>query len=253
MMDMQDNNHAIWVRDLEKRFGAFVAVNKISFSVRKGEIFGFLGSNGSGKSTTIRMLCGILMPTAGEGKVAGYDIIREPEAVKASIGYMSQKFSLYEDLSCFENIRFYLGIYSVPPHLWEERIAWILDMAQLEGVRHRLTRELPQGWRQRLALGCALLHKPHILFLDEPTSGVDPLTRQHFWSFIRQLADSGITVFVTTHYMDEARHCEQIVMINQGVIVASGSPQEIIRETCPGKAEADLNDAFVKLMSGRVC
>ncbi len=243
------NNDAIRVRDLEKRFGAFIAVNKVSFSVRKGEIFGFLGSNGSGKSTTIRMLCGILMPTSGEGTVAGHDIVRDAEEIKASIGYMSQKFSLYEDLSPFENIRFYLGIYSVPQHLWEERIAWILNMAQLEDVRHRLTRDLPQGWRQRLALGCALLHKPDILFLDEPTSGVDPLTRQHFWLFIRQLADSGITVFVTTHYMDEARHCERIVMINQGVIVASGSPDEIIREACPGKVDADLNDAFIKLMS----
>jgi ABC-2 type transport system ATP-binding protein len=245
------DDHAIQVQNLEKRFGAFVAVDKVSFSVRKGEIFGFLGSNGSGKSTTIRMLCGILMPTSGGGTVAGHDIIREAEKIKSAIGYMSQKFSLYEDLSCFENIRFYLGIYSVPRRLWEERIAWILHTTQLAEVRHRLTRELPQGWRQRLALGCALLHKPDILFLDEPTSGVDPLTRQHFWNFIRQLASRGITVFVTTHYMDEARHCERIVMINQGVIVASGSPEEIVRETCPGMAGADLNDAFVKLMSQR--
>jgi ABC-2 type transport system ATP-binding protein len=243
------HNDAIQVQNLEKRFGAFVAVNKVSFSVRKGEIFGFLGSNGSGKSTTIRMLCGILMPTSGTGTVAGHDIVKDAEKIKTSIGYMSQKFSLYEDLSCFENIRFYLGIYNVPQHLWGERMAWILDMAQLEGVRHRLTRELPQGWRQRLALGCALLHKPDILFLDEPTSGVDPLTRQHFWSFIRQLAESGITIFVTTHYMDEARHCGRIIMINQGVIVASGSPEEIIKETCPDVAGADLNDAFIRLMS----
>ncbi|MDD5170596.1 MAG: ABC transporter ATP-binding protein [Syntrophales bacterium] len=243
------NNLAIKVENLEKRFGAFVAVNKISFTVKKGEIFGFLGSNGSGKSTTIRMLCGILMPTAGGGTVAGHDIVRESEEIKTSIGYMSQKFSLYDDLSPFENIRFYLGIYSVPENLWDERIAWILDMAQLKDVRNRVTRELPQGWRQRLALGCALLHKPEILFLDEPTSGVDPLTRQHFWTFIRELADSGITVFVTTHYMDEARHCERIVMINQGNIVATGSPEEIVAEACPDLPGADLNDAFVRLMT----
>ena len=242
-------DHAIQVQNLEKRFGAFIAVNKVSFSVRKGEIFGFLGSNGSGKSTTIRMLCGILMPTSGSGTVAGHDIIWEAEAVKRSIGYMSQKFSLYEDLSPFENIRFYLGIYGVPEATWPERIAWILDMTQLQGVKSRLTRELPRGWRQRLALGCALLHKPDILFLDEPTSGVDPLTRRHFWDFIRQLAAGGITVFVTTHYMDEARYCEQIVMINQGSIVASGTPDEIIATACPGDVGANLNDAFVRLMS----
>ena len=246
------NGDAIRVVELEKRFGRFVAVDRISFSVKRGEIFGFLGANGSGKSTTIRMLCGILMPTSGTGTVAGHDIVREPEAIKSSIGYMSQKFSLYEDLSCFENIRFYLGIYSVAPHLWEERIAWVLEMAQLEDVRDRLTRDLPQGWRQRLALGCALLHRPEILFLDEPTSGVDPLTRQHFWAFIRQLAASGITVFVTTHYMDEAGNCERIAMINQGRIVALGSPAEIIREALPDRPEANLNDAFIKLMAREV-
>jgi len=239
---------AIRVRDLEKRFGKFIAVNKVSFSVRKGEIFGFLGANGSGKSTTIRMLCGILMPSAGEGTVAGYDIFREPEEIKGAIGYMSQKFSLYEDLSPLENIRFYLGVYNVAPARWTERIAWILETTQLENVRHRLTRELPQGWRQRLALGCALLHEPEILFLDEPTSGVDPLTRQRFWDFIRGLAAQGITVFVTTHYMDEARHCERIVMLNQGAIVASGSPEEIVGQACPGRPDADLNDAFITLM-----
>jgi len=243
------NADAISVHDLEKRFGSFVAVNKISFSVKRGEIFGFLGPNGSGKSTTIRMLCGILSPTSGQGQVAGHDIFREPEEIKKSIGYMSQKFSLYEDLSPYENIRFYLGVYSVPEDQWKERIEWILDMTRLQEVRNRYTRELPSGWRQRLALGCALLHHPDILFLDEPTSGVDPITRQHFWDFIRQLAAEGITVFVTTHYMDEARHCERIVMINEGIIVASGSPPEIIATACPDRPEADLNDAFITLMS----
>ena len=243
------NAEAVSVHDLEKRFGAFTAVNKISFSVKRGEIFGFLGPNGSGKSTTIRMLCGILTPTSGRGQVAGHDIFKEPEEIKKSIGYMSQKFSLYEDLSPYENIRFYLGVYSVPQGEWKERMEWILDMTRLQEVKNRRTRELPQGWRQRLALGCALLHRPEILFLDEPTSGVDPITRQHFWDFIRQLAGEGTTAFVTTHYMDEARNCERIVMINEGVIVASGSPSEIIHAVCPDRPDADLNDAFITLMS----
>ncbi|MBP8980175.1 MAG: ABC transporter ATP-binding protein [Syntrophobacterales bacterium] len=239
---------AIRVHNLEKRFGDFVAVNRVSFQVRRGEIFGFLGANGSGKSTTIRMLCGILAPTAGEGTVAGYDIFREPEAIKGAIGYMSQKFSLYEDLTPLENIKFYLGIYDVAPLRWTERIDRIMEMTQLGDVRHRLTRDLPPGWRQRLALGCALLHEPDILFLDEPTSGVDPLTRQRFWNFIRTLAARGITVFVTTHYMDEARYCERIVMLNQGTIVATGTPGEIVARACPDRREADLNDAFITLM-----
>jgi ABC-2 type transport system ATP-binding protein len=239
---------SISVSQLEKKFGRFVAVNKITFSVKKGEIFGFLGSNGSGKSTTIRMLCGIITPTSGNGIVAGYDMIRQPEEIKQAIGYMSQKFSLYEDLTPYENVRFYLGVYSVPQNQWPERIDWILNMTRLQDVRHRLTRELPPGWRQRLALGCALLHRPQILFLDEPTSGVDPITRQHFWNFIRRLAADGVTVFVTTHYMDEALFCERIVMINAGSIVASGSPSEIIAGACPDKPDADLNDAFVSLM-----
>jgi ABC-2 type transport system ATP-binding protein len=239
---------SIVVSQLEKKFGDFVAVNKITFSVKKGEIFGFLGANGSGKSTTIRMLCGIITPTSGTGTVAGYDMMREPEDIKQAIGYMSQKFSLYEDLTPYENVRFYLGIYSVPQNQWPERIDWILNMTRLQEVRNRLTRELPPGWRQRLALGCALLHKPQILFLDEPTSGVDPITREHFWNFIQQLAAEGITVFVTTHYMDEARFCERIVMINAGNIVASGTPAEIIAAACPGMPDADLNDAFITLM-----
>jgi len=242
------NDDVIFVKELEKKFGNFVAVDRISFSVRKGEIFGFLGSNGSGKSTTIRMLCGIITPTSGQGFVAGHDITAEPEEVKHAIGYMSQKFSLYEDLTPFENIRFFLGLYSVPTYLWKERMEWILDMTRLNEVKDRLTRDLPQGWRQRLALGCAMLHKPEILFLDEPTSGVDPITRRHFWEFIRELAQSGITVFVTTHYMDEAQNCGRIVMINLGTIVAQGSPAEITASACPGKPDADLNDAFITLM-----
>ncbi|MGD8227915.1 MAG: ABC transporter ATP-binding protein [Desulfobacteraceae bacterium] len=243
------DSDAVQVIDLEKRFGRFVAVDKISFSIRQGEIFGFLGPNGAGKSTTIRMLCGIITPTSGSGHVAGCDIFKEAEKIKQSIGYMSQKFSLYEDMTPFENVRFYLGIYSVPSDQWEERIEWVLEMTRLQDVRDRLTRELPPGWRQRLALGCALLHRPKILFLDEPTSGVDPITRRHFWEFIGLLAQQRVTVFVTTHYMDEAHNCQRVVMINEGKIVASGSPSEITREVFPERPEADLNEVFIQLMS----
>jgi ABC-2 type transport system ATP-binding protein len=196
------------------------------------------------------MLCGILTPTSGSAMVAGYDIEKEAEKVKQSIGYMSQKFSLYEDLSPYENIRFYLGIYNIPSEKWRERMEWVLHLARLEEVRHRLTRDLPPGWRQRLALGCALLHRPEILFLDEPTSGVDPITRRHFWTFIGRLAAEGMTVFVTTHYMDEASNCERIVMIDEGKIVAAGSPAEIVAATILGRPDADLNDAFITIMSG---
>jgi len=245
------NSDVISVENLEKRFGKFTAVDRITFSVRKGEIFGFLGSNGSGKSTTIRMLCGILTPTAGHGTVAGHDIEKESEKIKQSIGYMSQKFSLYEDLSPYENIRFYLGIYNIPSREWKERMAWVLHLARLEEVQNRLTRDLPPGWRQRLALGCSLLHRPDIIFLDEPTSGVDPITRRHFWEFIGKLAAEGMTVFVTTHYMDEATNCERIVMIDDGRIVAAGSPAEIVAAAIPDRPDADLNDAFIAIMSGR--
>ena len=240
---------AVVVKDLTKRFGKFVAVDHVSFSVKKGEIFGFLGPNGAGKSTTIRMLCGIISPTVGFGQVAGHDIFKEAEEIKHSIGYMSQKFSLYQDMTPFENIRFYLGIYNVPIAEWQERVEWVLALTRLQEVKDRLTGDLPPGWRQRLALGCALLHKPDIIFLDEPTSGVDPITRRRFWDFIKNIAQQGVTVFVTTHYMDEALNCERIIMINEGRIVASGAPLEIVAETFPDQEEADLNDAFIKLMS----
>jgi len=246
---IRSGSEAIYVEDLEKRFGRFVAIDRITFSVKRGEIFGFLGPNGAGKSTTIRMLCGIITPTSGYGRVAGHDIFSDAEEIKHSIGYMSQKFSLYEDMTPFENIRFYLGIYNVPFKQWEDRIEWVLDMTQLQDVRYRITRELPPGWRQRLALGCALLHRPEILFLDEPTSGVDPITRQNFWEFINHLAQDGMTVFVTTHYMDEARNCQKIIMINEGRIVATGSPSEIICTMFPERPDADLNDVFIHLMS----
>jgi len=239
------------VSDLQKRFGRFVAVDKISFAVQQGEIFGLLGPNGAGKSTTIRMLCGISTPSAGCGQVAGLDIYTQAEEIKQSIGYMSQKFSLYLDMTPYENIRFYLGIYNVPSKEWPERAKWALMTTRLNPVRNRLTRELPPGWRQRLALGCALLHRPEIIFLDEPTSGVDPISRRHFWHFIKQLTDQGVTVFVTTHYMDEARHCHRVVMINEGRIVADGTPREIIRGCLPDEPAADLNDAFLQLMKRR--
>jgi len=240
---------AVQVIDLVKKFGRFTAVDRISFVVRRGEIFGFLGPNGAGKSTTIRMLCGIITPSAGTGQVAGFDIFKESEKIKQSIGYMSQKFSLYEDMTPFENIRFYLGIYNVPVKEWKDRMDWVLEMTRLQNVSGRLTRELPPGWRQRLALGCALLHRPKILFLDEPTSGVDPITRRHFWEFIKHLAAEGVTVFVTTHYMDEASHCNRVVMINAGKIVAGGTPSQIIDDLFPDQPDADLNDVFIKLMT----
>ncbi|MBN2061273.1 MAG: ABC transporter ATP-binding protein [Deltaproteobacteria bacterium] len=250
-MTVLEYDDVVWVEDLEKSFGRFRAVDRISFSVKKGEIFGFLGPNGAGKSTTIRMLCGIISPTSGRGSVAGNDIFTEAEEIKHSIGYMSQKFSLYEDMTPFENIRFYLGVYDVPSDQWKDRMEWVLDISRLREVRNRITRELPPGWRQRLALGCALLHKPDILFLDEPTSGVDPITRRHFWDFINHLSSEGITIFVTTHYMDEARHCGRIVMINEGRIVISGSPSGIIDKTFPDNPEANLNDVFIRLMTRR--
>ncbi len=239
---------AVRVSDLEKRFGTFVAVDRISFSVRTGEIFGLLGPNGAGKSTTIRMLCGIIAPSEGSGHVAGFDITKEPARIKKAIGYMSQRFSLYMDLTPIENIRFYMGIYEVDPAEWRARTAWVLETTRLQAVRDRLTRELPPGWRQRLALGCALLHRPRILFLDEPTSGVDPITRLRFWEFIRTLTQEGVTVFVTTHYMDEAQHCDRVIMINEGKIVAEGPPLDIVQRVCPDVTGANLNDAFVRLM-----
>jgi len=244
-------SEAVRVQNLEKRFGRFKAVDGITFQVAEGEIFGLLGPNGAGKSTTIRMLCGIITPSGGAGHVAGLDVLTQSEAIKQRIGYMSQKFSLYQDLTPLENIRFYLGIYNVPVRLWRERMDWVLDVTRLNPSKDRLTRDLPPGWRQRLALGCALLHRPGILFLDEPTSGVDPITRRHFWDFIRELTGQRVTVFVTTHYMDEARHCNRVVIINEGKIVASGSPAGIVSELFPDRPSADLNDAFVKLVGRR--
>ena len=218
---------AVSVENLEKKFGDFTAVNKINFQVQPGEIFGFLGPNGAGKSTTIRMLCGIIAPTSGAGHVGGYDIVREQRKIKEHIGYMSQKFSLYNDLSVEENINFYSGIYKIPAQDKKERFDEVVRTAGLEGMEKNLTSTLAGGWKQRLALGCALLHKPMIIFLDEPTSGVDPITRANFWGVIKGLAAKGVTVFVTTHYMDEAENCNRMVLIYHGTIIAAGTPHEM--------------------------
>jgi len=222
---------AVTVENLVKRFGDFTAVDHLSFSVSAGEIFGFLGPNGAGKSTTIRMLCGILAPTSGRGNVIGFDILTESEQIKERIGYMSQKFSLYDDLTVEENIEFYGGIYGVPAGRLEQRKRWILEMADLTERADSLTGELAVGWKQRLALGCAVVHEPQILFLDEPTAGVDPTSRRNFWDLIYDVAGGGVTVFVTTHYMDEAEHCDRLGLIYAGKLIASGSPQQL-KERC---------------------
>ena len=224
-MDITGNSTAVVVKDLERRFGTFMAVNRVSFEVKKGEIFGFLGPNGAGKSTTIRILCGILSPSGGTGTVAGFDISKEAEKIKKHIGYMSQKFSLYEDLTVEENINFYSGIYNINEQKKEERKEWVLRMAGLKDHRHSRTALLSGGWKQRLALGCAVLHEPPIIFLDEPTSGVDPISRRRFWDLIYELAGKGVTVFVTTHYMDEAEYCDRIGLIYRGELIALGTPE----------------------------
>lgn len=224
-MDPENNHKAVVVKDLERRFGSFLAVNRVSFEVERGEIFGFLGPNGAGKSTTIRILCGILAPSRGSGTVAGFDIVKEAEKIKAHIGYMSQKFSLYEDLTVEENINFYAGIYNIPEAKKKERKEWVIDMAGLKEHRNSRTALLSGGWKQRLALGCAILHEPPIIFLDEPTSGVDPISRRRFWDLIYELSGKGVTVFVTTHYMDEAEYCDRIGLIYRGELIALGTPE----------------------------
>ncbi len=222
---MSDN--AIEVSHLTRRFGGFVAVDDISFQVRRGEIFGFLGSNGAGKSTTIRMLCGLLEPSSGTASVGGIDVGRDPEGVKRRIGYMSQRFSLYELLTVDQNIRFFAGIYGLDATRLASRRQFVLDMAGLQGRERTLARDLAGGWRQRLALGCAILHEPAILFLDEPTGGVDPLSRRRFWRLIDSLSQSGVTVLVTTHYLDEAERCHRIALIHAGRLAAIGSVAEL--------------------------
>jgi ABC-2 type transport system ATP-binding protein len=226
---------AVVAKDLTRVFGDFVAVDHVSFSVAPGEIFGFLGPNGAGKSTTIRMLNGILMPTSGQATVLGYDIYTEVDRIKENIGYMSQKFSLYDDLKVIENIEFYGGIYNVPEQKRRQRYEWALKMAGLADKREAITGDLAVGWKQRLALGCALLHEPRLLFLDEPTSGVDPKSRRDFWDLIGEIADRGTTVFVTTHYMDEAEHCDRLGLIYRAKLITIGTPEQLKFGSMPGK------------------
>jgi ABC-2 type transport system ATP-binding protein len=230
MTPATQNGPALEIRDLVKNFGDFVAVDHVSFQVSKGEIFGFLGPNGAGKSTVIRMLCGLLTPTSGWGTVAGFDVAKNPEEIRKNIGYMSQKFSLYDDLTVEENIDFFSRIYGVPKHLRGERKEYVLRMAGLTDRRTTLTRLLAGGWKQRLALGCAIVHSPRILFLDEPTSGVDPIARRSFWDLIYQLAEAGQTILVTTHYMDEAEYCHRLALIYRGKLIALGVPEALKRE-----------------------
>jgi ABC-2 type transport system ATP-binding protein len=221
------NNYAVEVENLTKTFGDFTAVDGVTFNIRTGEIFGFLGPNGAGKTTTIRMLLGLLRPTSGRASVLGYDIVAEAKRIRQNIGYMSQRFSLYEDLTVSENLDFYGRTYGVRGQQLRQRKQFAITMAGLEGREDELTRNLSGGWKQRLALGAAILHQPDMLFLDEPTAGVDPISRRDFWDLLYDLADEGTTIFVTTHYMDEAEHCQDLAFIHQGQIIAHGAPEEI--------------------------
>ena len=221
------NNWAVETDALVKAFGSFIAVDHVSLQVSKGEIFGFLGPNGAGKSTTIRMLCGLLTPTSGRALVQGLDVAIEAEQVRKNIGYMSQKFSLYDDLTVEQNIDFFAGMYGVPRNLRPERKQHVLEMANLVERRSAMTATLSGGWKQRLALGCAILHDPPILFLDEPTSGVDPIARGAFWDLIREMARTGHTIFVSTHYMDEAEYCHRLALMYKGRVIALGTPADL--------------------------
>src|SRR6202167_3980689 len=226
-MQSTPNGNSVEVENLVKRFGDFIAVDHISFETRAGEVFGFLGPNGSGKSTTIRILCGLLHPTSGRATVAGYDVVESPELIRRNIGYMSQKFSLYADLTVFENLRFYAGMYGVPASELRGRIDWALEMAGLRGRASSLTGTLSGGWKQRLALRRAVLDRPPIVYLDEPTPGVDPLSRRLFWELIQRMSNHGVTIFVTTHYMDEAEYCNRLALMNGGKLIALGTPTEL--------------------------
>ena len=224
------------VDGLTKKFGDFTAVDHVSFTVQPGEVLGYLGPNGSGKTTTIRMLCGLMKPTAGTARIMGIDVTKNPEAVKPHIGYMSQKFALYDDLRVLENLQFYAGVYDVPEAEEPKRLDEILRMAGLKGRERTFTRELSGGWRQRLALGCALIHRPPLLFLDEPTSGVDPVARREFWDLIYQLASQGTTIFITTHYMDEAEHCNRVAFMYRGRLLAFDTPARLKAQYLQGAA-----------------
>ena len=232
---------SVLVEHLSKRFDDFVAVSDVNLRVGKGEIFGFLGPNGAGKSTTIRILCGLLAPSEGQATVAGFDVASEPERVRENIGYMSQRFSLYDDLTVEENIDFFSGIYGVQKQKRAARKQYALEMAGLKGQDNTMTRTLSGGWKQRLALGCAILHEPPIVFLDEPTSGVDPIARRAFWDLIYQLSEGGQTVFVTTHYMDEAEYCHRVALLYHGKMIALGTPAELKA----GMSKSSMEEVFV--------
>jgi ABC-2 type transport system ATP-binding protein len=237
------NNHAVQAIDLSKSFGDFTAVDRISFTIERGAIFGFLGPNGAGKTTTIRMLLGLLKPTSGEATVLGFDIVRQTAEIKSCIGYMSQRFSLYDDLTVDENLNFYGRTYGVGGSRLKARKEFVLHMAGLVGRERELTRNLSGGWKQRLALGTAIMHEPEMLFLDEPTAGVDPISRRAFWDLLYELAENGTTIMVTTHYMDEAEHCQSLAFIQHGRIVAQGSPAEIKESKMRGQVlEIDCDD-----------
>jgi ABC-2 type transport system ATP-binding protein len=243
------SNNTIEVENLTKRFGTFAAVDHISFDVKQGEIFGFLGANGAGKSTTIRMLCALLESSEGTARVGGYDINEEPERVKENIGYMSQKFSLYEDLTVEENINFYGRVYGLTNGEIQQRKDWVLEIASLQGREKSITGTLSGGWKQRLALGCAVLHRPKIVFLDEPTSGVDPMMRRKFWELINDLSAEGVTVLVTTHFLEEAEYCNDIMLINAGKIIAGGSPKELKHDYIKNPILEVQSDAVIGAMA----
>jgi len=233
----------ISVKDLTKKFGAFTAVDKISFDVRPGEIFGFLGANGAGKTTAMRMLCGLSIPTSGKATVAGFDVYRQTESIKKNIGYMSQKFSLYEDLTVKENIDFYGGVYGLSRERRREKTEFLIDLLKIEEARNKLIKSLPLGWKQKLAFSIAIIHEPKIVFLDEPTGGVDPITRRQFWDMIYEAADRNVTVFVTTHYMDEAEYCNRVSMMVDGRIAALDKPEKLKEQFGVGT----MHEVFVKL------
>ncbi|MCK9203753.1 MAG: ABC transporter ATP-binding protein [Bacteroidales bacterium] len=244
---MREPENIIVVKDLVKKFGDFVANDHLTFEVRKGEIFGFLGANGAGKTTAIKILCGLWYPTSGKMSVAGYDIYTQREKVKRNIGYMSQKFSLYDDLTVFENIRFYGGIYGLKKKAINERAWSLMKRLDLEDARDKLIRDIPLGWKQKLAFSVALLHNPKVVFLDEPTGGVDPITRRQFWNMIYESARSGITVFVTTHYMDEAEYCDRVSIMVDGRIAALDTPENLKQQF----HSATMNDVFIQLVRSK--
>ncbi len=238
----------IVVKDLVKKFGSFVANDHLNFEVKKGEIFGFLGANGAGKTTAIRILCGLSYPTSGKLSVGGFDIYKEREKIKKNIGYMSQKFSLYDDLTVFENIRFYAGIYGLRRKVIDERAGELMGKLDMKESRDKLIRDIPLGWKQKLAFSVAIIHHPKIVFLDEPTGGVDPITRRQFWDMIFEASRKGITVFVTTHYMDEAEYCDRVSIMVDGKIAALDTPENLKR----GTSASSMNEVFLKLARSKV-